>query len=83
MLRKETRGSASPAHPMRKVEAPLSMTMGAESGKRAKSVSRGARQTDDISPGGGERGVAGGGGDWGGRGLVTWAASSSPQNYVA
>ena len=31
------------AYPMRKVEAPLSMTMGVESGKRAKSVSRGGR----------------------------------------
>jgi hypothetical protein len=38
---------------MRKVEAPLSMTMGVDAGKRAKSVCRGGRWTGVISPGGG------------------------------
>jgi hypothetical protein len=46
------------------VEAPLSMTMGVEPGKRAKSFCRGGRWTGAISPGGGGgercRGGAGG-----------------------
>uniref|UniRef100_A0A0E0BX11 Uncharacterized protein n=1 Tax=Oryza meridionalis TaxID=40149 RepID=A0A0E0BX11_9ORYZ len=87
MLRKATRGSASPAHlhgtkpprhftestygteallgsyPMRKVEAPLSMTMGVVLGKPAKSVSRSGRYPDGM-PAGGD-GLAGGGGGGG------------------
>lgn len=46
---------------MRKVEAPLSMTMGVDDGKRAKSASLRGRVTGDISPAA-AAGLAGGGG---------------------
>lgn len=49
---------------MRKVEAPLSMTMGVVLGKPAKSVSRSGRYPDGM-PAGGD-GLAGGGGGGGG-----------------
>jgi hypothetical protein len=38
------------SYPIRKVEAPLSITMGVDDGKRAKSDSRRGRVIDDISP---------------------------------
>jgi hypothetical protein len=51
---------------MRKVEAPLSMTMGVDDGKRAKSASRRGRVTDDISPAAAAAtGLAGSGGEEG------------------
>lgn len=47
---------------MRKVDEPLSMTMGVEDGKLAKSVCRDGRVSDGISPPA-ARAVAGGGRD--------------------
>lgn len=65
---------------MRNVEAPLSMTMGVDDGKRAKSASRRGRVTDDISPAAVAAGLAGsvGGEGFGAFGnLFLFAASSS------
>ena len=61
------------AYPMRKVEAPLSMTMGVESGMAAKSACRGARWNGAIS----SAAAAAGGGVAGGFGGNLCCASSS------
>uniref|UniRef100_A0A0E0JJ10 Uncharacterized protein n=1 Tax=Oryza punctata TaxID=4537 RepID=A0A0E0JJ10_ORYPU len=50
------------SYPMRKVEAPLSMTMGVVCGKPAKSVSRSGRYPVGMPAGGRGDGLAGGGG---------------------
>jgi len=71
---------------MRNVEAPLSMTMGVDDGKRAKSASRRGRVTDDISPAAAATGLAGSGGEegFGAFGnLVLFAASSSSSSRLA
>jgi len=73
---------------MRNVEAPLSMTMGVDDGKRAKSASRRGRVTDDISPPPppAATGLTGSGGEegFGAFGnLVLFAASSSSSSRLA
>ena len=70
---------------MRNVEAPLSMTMGVDDGKRAKSAFRRGRVTDNISPPP-ATGLAGSGGEegFGAFGnLVLFAASSSSSSRLA